>query len=147
MSSLRNDLQNTVVKWMDDWNAHDLQAVMELFHDDAVFISWTGQQFKGKRSIRRAWTSWFKNHGDFYFAIDFLAIDEPESLVTFGWHLLWPSRKPAQSQKKEILQGVDILHFKDRQILTKQSFCQTVVSTSAQDILRLEEEKALRAQE
>ena len=36
----------------DTWNAHDMAAQAELFHEDAVFISWFGSRTVGRPAIR-----------------------------------------------------------------------------------------------
>jgi uncharacterized protein (TIGR02246 family) len=37
--------------WEDAWNTHDMHAFAELFHDDAVWILWTGQVWTGRTAI------------------------------------------------------------------------------------------------
>jgi len=132
--NLKTNLQKTVELWIVAWNAHDLNTVMALFHDDAQFISWTGQCFTGKKRIRRAWTNWFKNHGDFVFSIEYSAVDTSQSIVTFGWQLVWPSQEPAYRHQKEIRHGIDILHFHEGLIVSKKSYCRTVLSIDGREI-------------
>lgn len=36
----------------DTWNRHDMAAQAELFHEDAVFISWFGRRTVGRPAIR-----------------------------------------------------------------------------------------------
>ena len=120
-------LQTIVEQWMERWNDHDLDAVMTLFHEDASFVSWSGQRIKGKKSIRRAWADWFRNHGNFVFSIELVATDEAQQVVTIQWQLVWPSHEQAYLNKKELRKGVDIVHFKDGLIVLKKSYCQTVL--------------------
>lgn len=117
----------TVEKWIDNWNSHNLSAVMDLFHREAEFVSWSGQHFHNKRLIQRAWVSWFKNHGDFYFLLNGIFVDTSTQVVTIPWELTWPSQYPAFNNQKEIRVGVDVIKFKNGLIISKQSFCQTVI--------------------
>jgi Domain of unknown function (DUF4440) len=38
-------------KWEDAWNTHDMSAYASLYHDDGVWILWTGNVWKGRQSI------------------------------------------------------------------------------------------------
>jgi ketosteroid isomerase-like protein len=52
-------------QWVDAWNAHDVEAVLEHFHDDVVFTSpvalrllpETGGVVRGKPALRHYWTT------------------------------------------------------------------------------------------
>lgn len=37
--------------WEDAWNSHDMAAFASVFHDDGVWILWTGDVWKGRRVI------------------------------------------------------------------------------------------------
>lgn len=49
--------------WLDSWNAHDIDAVLEHFHDDVVFASPVAQRLlensdgvlRGKDAVRAYW--------------------------------------------------------------------------------------------
>ncbi|MBY0443442.1 MAG: nuclear transport factor 2 family protein [Mycobacteriaceae bacterium] len=51
-------------QWVDAWNAHDVEAVLAHFHDDAVFTSPVAAKIlpettgivRGKPALRRYWT-------------------------------------------------------------------------------------------
>ena len=129
-----NELLKCVEMWIDDWNDHNLPAVMALFHQEAEFISWTGQCFKGKRTIQRAWTNWFKNHGDFHFSIERLTLDELQHIVSMEWTLVWPSPEAGYENRQETRRGVDIIQFKNGLILSKKSFWQAVLLIDAEAV-------------
>jgi uncharacterized protein (TIGR02246 family) len=38
-------------QWEDAWNTHDMTAFASLFHDDGVWVLWTGEVWKGRRAI------------------------------------------------------------------------------------------------
>ena len=67
MQLSRAELQTILTRWTAAWNAHDLDEVIELFHDQVQFENWTGAQVGGKKALRQAWAPWFANHGGFRF--------------------------------------------------------------------------------
>ncbi|MFH1081837.1 MAG: nuclear transport factor 2 family protein, partial [Pseudomonadota bacterium] len=67
MGLSREEIKEAMTQWGKAWDNHDLDGVMELFHDDVLFNNWTGGKAEGKEALRQAWTPWFANHGDFLF--------------------------------------------------------------------------------
>lgn len=71
------DAHRFAQSWLAGWNAHDLDAVLSHFDDDAVFISPvaaqllpdTAGQLKGKDAIRRYWTIGLERIPDLHFEI------------------------------------------------------------------------------
>lgn len=114
-------------EWLFAWNKHDLEEVMYLFHDDIVFENWTGSTIKGKKSLRRSWTPWFSNHGEFKFIEEDIFFDENEQKMLFRWRLEWPSLLKTYQGKHEVRSGVDILHFLDGKIIQKHSYSKTTI--------------------
>lgn len=63
--------------WVDAWNAHDIEAVLEHFRDDVAFTSpvaarvlpETGGVVAGKDALRHYWTSALKSLPDLHFEI------------------------------------------------------------------------------
>lgn len=61
--------------WFTAWNAHNIEAVLAHFHDDAVFTSAygaeiapeTGGVFRGKQAIRSYWTDALTRNPDLCF--------------------------------------------------------------------------------
>jgi uncharacterized protein (TIGR02246 family) len=37
--------------WETSWNSHDMHAFANLFHEDGIWILWTGEVWKGKNAI------------------------------------------------------------------------------------------------
>jgi len=37
--------------WETSWNSHDMHAFANLFHEDAIWILWTGDVWKGRTAI------------------------------------------------------------------------------------------------
>jgi hypothetical protein len=113
--------------WLISWDNHDLEGVMEWLHDDIVFENWTGATIIGKKTLQRAWTPWFLNHGNFRFIEEDIFIDEQEQKMLFRWRLEWPSPEKFYKGKQEIRRGVDILHFLDGEIYRKYSYSKTSI--------------------
>jgi hypothetical protein len=38
----REEMKHVVKKWNLAWDRHDLEEVVELFHDEVLFENWTG---------------------------------------------------------------------------------------------------------
>lgn len=50
-SSDRGKITALVGSWERAWNSHDMRALASLFHDDGIWILWTGQVWKGRTAI------------------------------------------------------------------------------------------------
>lgn len=114
-------------EWLFAWNEHNLDGVMNLFHEDIVFENWTGAKIVGKELLRKAWTPWFINHENFRFEVEGLFFDENEQKMLFMWRLEWPSRLTKFKGKDEIRRGVDVLHFKEGKLIQKHTYSKTTI--------------------
>ena len=123
----REDIKKALDKWNRAWDKHDLDRVMELFHDDVMFENWTGGKAEGKEALRAAWAPWFKNHGGFKFFEEGMFIDEKEQKALYRWLLQWPSPEKGHEGKTEKRRGVDVIHFRDGKIIKKITYCKTTV--------------------
>lgn len=64
-------------EWCTAWNAHDVERVLALFHDDVVFASpmaaemfpETGGRVEGKAALRAYWTEGLRRSPDLQFTI------------------------------------------------------------------------------
>jgi ketosteroid isomerase-like protein len=124
---LRNEIEKALDKWIEAWNAHDIDGVMVLLHDEVVFENWDGFEVHGRRELRRAWTNWFRNHGDFHFLSEDLFIDEDLQKALFMWELEWPSRERDFEGEREIRRGVDVLYFEGGKIIRKVTYVKTTI--------------------
>ena len=77
----RNEIKEALTRWNRAWDQHDLDGVMELFHEDILFENWTGAKVRGKQALRQAWKPWFENHRGFRFIGEDIFIDELEQKV------------------------------------------------------------------
>lgn len=65
-------------RWVQNWNAHDVEAVLADFHDDVVFTSPVAAEFfpetrgvvRGKTALRRYWTGALARIPDLRFSVD-----------------------------------------------------------------------------
>ncbi|MFA5329070.1 MAG: nuclear transport factor 2 family protein [Prolixibacteraceae bacterium] len=113
--------------WIKAWNEHDLNKVMLLLHEDIVFENWTGAIVIGKNLLRKSWTPWFANHGNFKFIEEDIFFDEQDQKMLFMWRLEWPSLLAAQKGKHEVRRGVDVIYFNDGKIIQKHTYSKTTV--------------------
>ena len=90
----RDDIRKLINEWKHSWNRHDLDGVMELFHDSVLFENWDGKRVMGKKALRKVWEPWFKQHGGFTINEEDTFIDEINQKVLFQWKLEWPSSCP-----------------------------------------------------
>ncbi|EJO88637.1 nuclear transport factor 2 family protein [Mycobacterium colombiense] len=65
-------------RWVQNWNAHDVEAVLADFHDDVVFTSPVAAEIfpethgvvRGKAALRRYWTGALARIPDLRFSVD-----------------------------------------------------------------------------
>ena len=123
----REEIEKALAKWHQAWSEHDLDGVMELFHDKVLFENWTKGRVKGKEALRQAWTPWFANHGGFRFTEEETFINEAEQKALYRWLLEWPSPEKGYEGRPERRQGVDVLHFRDGKIIQKPTYSKTTI--------------------
>jgi ketosteroid isomerase-like protein len=134
MKLTRDEIRRSLRKWNRAWDNHDLNGVMELFHDNVLFENWTGGKAEGKDVLRKAWTEWLENHGGFRFTGEETFIDEAEQKALYRWQLDWPSIEKGHEGKHERRRGVDVLHFKDRKIIRKLTYSKTTIDIDGQRV-------------
>jgi ketosteroid isomerase-like protein len=123
----RNEIKEALTRWNRAWDEHDLDGVMELFHEDILFENWTGAKVRGKQALRQAWKPWFENHRGFRFIGEDIFIDELEQKVLYQWVLAWPSNEKGYEGKPERRRGLDVIHFRNGQITRKDTYSKTTV--------------------
>ena len=130
----RNALFEAMEKWNQAWDAHDLDGVTALFHENVVFENWTGARIEGKQALYDAWRPWFENHGGFRFISEDLFVDEAEQKVLYRWTLHWPSFEKGYRGKPETRRGVDVIRFQDGKIIEKLTYSKTGIEIDGQRI-------------
>ena len=127
MELTRQEILDAFAAWASAWNAHDLDTIMELFHEDVVFENWTGARVRGKTALHEAWIPWFAADMTFRFTDEDLFVDEVAQKALYRWRLDWPSLEPGQSGKAETRRGVDALTFRDGLIVEKLTYSKTTL--------------------
>lgn len=135
MILLTNEILPMIKEWINHWNAHNLDGVMEFIHEDIVFENWTGAVVKGKNNLQRLWVLWFINHGDFKFNMEDVFVDEKEQKILLSWTLHWPSLENGFKGKPEIRRGVDVLHLMEGKIYKKFTYSKTTIHIDNLQIL------------
>ncbi len=132
----RQEIETAFTKWGTAWNNHDLDGVMELFHNDIYFENWTGGSARGWENLNRVWKPWFENHGGFRFTDEETFIDESKQKMLYRWTLDSPSFERGYAEKHEVRRGIDILHFKDGKIIQKLTYSKTTIRIG-EDLVQL----------
>lgn len=130
----RDEIGQALIEWQQAWNEHDIDRVMELFHDDVLFENWAGEQVTGKEPLRRAWAPWFANHNGFRFTEKETFIDEAAQKVLYRWQLEWPSSEKGYEGRPERRRGVDVLHFRDGKIIRKLVYSKTIIEIDGEKV-------------
>lgn len=123
----RETIKAALEGWEQAWNRHDIEKVMDLFHEEVVFEHWHGARLEGKKALLDAWGPWFENHGNFRFTTEDLFVDEADQKALYRWILEWPSYEKGVEGKPEKRRGVDVIHFRDGRIIQKLTYSKTVI--------------------
>ena len=49
----RNEIAAILARWQEAWNQHDMHAFASQFYEDAVWVLWTGEVWKGRKAIEQ----------------------------------------------------------------------------------------------
>jgi hypothetical protein len=70
------DAESFVRRWVNDWNSHDIEAILSHFTDDVVFTSPVAIQLlggsgevRGKEALRHYWTQGIGRTPDLHFEV------------------------------------------------------------------------------
>ena len=127
MNLSRTEIEYNFNNWLNAWNNHDLEGVLDFMHKNVTFENWNGNITTGKKNLRKAWTHWFLHHGNFNFIPEDFFIDEKEQKMTFAWQLDWPSLERNYIGKKESRKGVDVMQLKEGKIFKKNTYSKTIL--------------------
>jgi ketosteroid isomerase-like protein len=123
----RDELERTVAEFNEAFNAHDLDAVLDMLHMDIYFENWTGGRVRGIESLKAAWAPWFRDHGDFHFIHEDILIDESQQKAVTRWRLDWPSTEAGYEGLPETRRGVDVMRFEDGKVIEKLTYSKTTL--------------------
>ena len=120
-------MKETLERWLDAWDEHDLDAVAALFAADAVFESWSGARVVGRERIREAWRTWFTAEPPFRFERESLLVDEAAGEAVFAWRYEGPPLGDPAGTQLELRRGIDLIRFSDGLITEKITYTKTVL--------------------
>jgi steroid delta-isomerase-like uncharacterized protein len=122
-----DDMGSALEQWLIAWDEHDLDGVMALFAEDAIFESWSGSRIAGRERIRAAWHDWFAAEPPFRFEREALLIDERAGEAVYAWRYEGPALDEAQGARIERRRGIDLIRFEDGLIAEKTTYTKTVL--------------------
>ena len=130
----RDEIKRLLEKWNRAWDRHDLEGVMDLFHEEIIFENWTGGVVQGKEALCQAWKPWFRNQPEFRFVGEDLFIDETAQKALYQWRLEWPSPERGYEGKREKRRGLDVIHFLRGKIHRKFTYAKTTLEIDGKRI-------------
>ena len=115
----------TLRDFLDAFNRHDLDAIMEYFHEDCVFYmprgkAPRGDRYAGKREVRAGLATRFEGIPDVHYGED--AHWMCGNLGVSEWTLTGTRRTGGHLE----VRGVDLLEFRDGKVIRKDSFWKIV---------------------
>jgi len=107
--------------FLEAFNRHDLDAIMDYFHDDCVFYMPRGKgprgdRYVGKQEVRAGLATRFKGIPDVHYGED-----THWACGNFGVSE-WTLTGTRESGERIEVRGVDLLEFRDGKITRKDSF-------------------------
>ena len=127
----REEIASALEGWLSAWDRYDLDRVVALFSDDAVFETWSGMRIKGRENIRKAWEEWFEA-GGFRFVSEDVVIDEDRQIVVFPW--VYEGLAKCFGGKKEKRRGIDLIRFEGGLITVKITYTKTSLEVEGRRI-------------
>ena len=127
----RDEIARTMDGWLEAWDRHDLDEVVALFSEEAVFETWTGLRIVGRENIRKAWKEWFEA-GGFRFVSEDIVIDEDSQTVVFPWVYKGPAK--CFEGKNEKRRGIDLIRFEGGLITEKITYTKTSLEVEGKRI-------------
>lgn len=119
----RDALADLVVRFTERFNANDLDGVLALMADDAVYEEFTGVIDRGKAAIRAAFEPQFRgDFGKMRFETEDLFVDASTGKALIRWVCrLETKRGPAGWR------GLDILHVENGLVTQKLTYAKAKV--------------------
>jgi ketosteroid isomerase-like protein len=110
----------TIERFNEAFNRHDVDAVMALFSEDCVFDNTSpspdGEPFEGQAAVRGFWERFFASSPSAHFeAEDIFACGDR---CTVRWRYTWKSSEGAAGH----VRGVDVFRVRDGEVVEKLSY-------------------------
>jgi len=134
----RDDLRVLTVRFLDAFNTGNLDAVMSHFAEDALYMTYDGKAYRGKRAVRDALEPQFLGaYGRLTFHVQDLILDEESQKATVRWlcrHELGNERDmPSAARAQRLVfrgalgrvfgwYGLDVLHFEGGLVSVKRTY-------------------------
>lgn len=114
-------------RWLRAWDEGDLDGVVALFAEDAVFESWSGARLVGRDAIREAWRDWFGAEPPPRFEREALVVDPSGTEAAFAWRYEGPPLGEAGGERVERRRGIDLIRLENGMITEKTTYTKTVL--------------------
>jgi len=124
----RGDLEQLVIRFTEAFNREDLDEVLSLMSQDAIYDEYDGRRSRGKAAIRAAFEPQFRgDFGRIRFHTEDLFVDEGAGKALVRWRCTLEKSGRTRSWR-----GLDILHVRDGLVAEKHTYAKA-------ERLRLEE--------
>lgn len=102
--------------FLDAFNAHDVDAIMEFFADDCVMVMPTGRRLEGKQQVREGIQSRFDGIPDVHYGDDSHWVGGDRGVSE------WTIRGTQRTGEPIEVRGCDLFAFADGKISRKDSY-------------------------
>jgi ketosteroid isomerase-like protein len=117
------DLRELTIRFTDAFNRDDLDGVMAMMADDAIYEEFTGVESRGKAAIRAAFEPQFRgDFGKIRFETEDLFVDSAAAKALVRWVCRLETRRGPAAWR-----GLDILHFEDGLVKRKLTYAKAKV--------------------
>ena len=114
----RTVLEEFVVRFTEAFNREDLEEVLSLMSEDAVYEEFDGRRSVGKQAIREAFAPQFRgDFGRIRFHIEDLFVDERAGKALVRWRC-----EIDKASRRRFWRGLDILHVRDGLVREKHTY-------------------------
>ena len=111
-------LEELVTRFTEAFNRDDLEEVLSLMADDAIYDEYDGKRHAGKAAIRAAFEPQFRgDYGRIRFRTEDLFGDARSGKALIRWRC-----EIEKGGRKRFWRGLDILHVKDGRVVEKHTY-------------------------